>query len=122
MAKEQAYRNGQLRGTRDHQNGEVLPADYITTVKPLAERRIVLAGYRLADILKETASHGTDTAAARTPQAPETSSDIRGNRNSKIYHLPGCPGYKTLSSANIVPFASEDEAQHAGYRKAKNCP
>jgi hypothetical protein len=122
LARDQAYRNGQLHGSTDKDQGEVFPADYIATVKPLAERRIVLAGYRLADVLKQTASHGTDAASAPTPQAPEARSDIRGNRHSNIYHLPGCPGYKTMSPANIVPFASEDAAQHAGYRKAKNCP
>jgi len=122
LARDQAYRNGQLHGSTDKDQGEVFPADYIATVKPLAERRIVLAGYRLADVLKQTTSHGTNAAPARIPQAPEASSDIRGNRNSKIYHLPGCPGYETMSPANIVPFASEDAAQHAGYRKAKNCP
>lgn len=53
LAKEQAYRNGQLKGSTDKDQGEVLPADYIPTVKPLAERRIVLAGYRLADVLQQ---------------------------------------------------------------------
>ena len=29
------------------------PQDYIATVKPLTERCMVLAGYRLADVLKQ---------------------------------------------------------------------
>jgi len=53
LAKEQAYRNGQLRGSTDKDQGEVFPGDYIAVVNPLAERRIVLAGYRLADVLKQ---------------------------------------------------------------------
>src|SRR5690606_30548873 len=47
---------------------------------------------------------------------------IRGNRNSKIYHLPqGCPGYNQLGETNRVLFNSEQEAQQAGYRRAGNC-
>lgn len=48
--------------------------------------------------------------------------DIHGNHNSKIYHLPSCPGYTGMNPTSIVTFYTEAEAQHAGYRKAKNCP
>jgi S1/P1 nuclease len=130
LAQDQAYRNGQLQGSRDQENGEVLPADYIPTVKPLAERRIVLAGYRLADVLRRLfAQEGTPIAPAPAPPVPTratpasvVSGDIRGNRNSHIYHLPGCPGYESMRPTNIVPFPTEAEAQQAGYRKANNCP
>jgi hypothetical protein len=121
LAKEDAYRHGQLRGSRDQHNGEVFPADYITTVKPLAERRIVLAGYRLADVLTQVVRHETDAAPA-VPSPPAASGgNVRGNKRSKVYHLSGCPGYGAMSPANIVTFPSEAEAQQAGYRKAKNC-
>jgi hypothetical protein len=53
-AKIHAYRMGTITGGADENNGEVLPADYTFIVRPLAERRMILAGYRLADILKET--------------------------------------------------------------------
>lgn len=47
---------------------------------------------------------------------------IRGNRNSKIYHLPaGCPGYNAMKPSNIIEFESEQQAIRAGYRKAGNC-
>ncbi len=50
LAREQAYRNGQLTaGVGDE--GVPLPADYIQTVKPIAERQVTLSGYRLADVL-----------------------------------------------------------------------
>ena len=98
-----------FRGSRDKENGEVLPADYIATVKPLAERRMVLAGYRLADVLTQVAGASQGT-------------DVRGNKRSKVYHLPGCPGFEAMSASNIITFASEADAQAAGYRKAKNCP
>ncbi len=43
---------------------------------------------------------------------------IVGNRNTKIYHVPGQAGYR-MSSKNAVYFSSEAQAQAAGYRKAK---
>lgn len=47
---------------------------------------------------------------------------IRGNRNSKVYHLPqGCPSYDAMSQQNIVEFNTESEAITSGYRKAGNC-
>lgn len=47
---------------------------------------------------------------------------IRGNKNSKIYHLPyGCPSYESISNRNLVIFKDEEEAISAGFRIAKNC-
>ncbi|HET8675799.1 MAG TPA: S1/P1 nuclease [Blastocatellia bacterium] len=53
-AKIHAYRMGTILGGSDETHGEVLPSNYTFVVRPLAERRMILAGYRLADILKET--------------------------------------------------------------------
>jgi hypothetical protein len=122
LAKDHAYRNGQLHGSREQDNGAVLPADYIATVKPLAERRIVLAGYRLADVLTQTASHLPPAAPTERPSVSASEGTVRGNKRSKVYHLSGCPGFATMSAANIITFSSEAEAQQAGYRKAGNCP
>lgn len=61
-----------------------------------------------------------EVAAAVKKQSVPTS--IRGNRNSKVYHLPvGCPSYNAMKSSNIVEFDSEQQAVDAGYRKAGNC-
>lgn len=47
---------------------------------------------------------------------------IRGNKNSKVYHLPaGCPSYNAMAPHNRVRFKTESEAVSAGYRKAGNC-
>jgi hypothetical protein len=59
------------------------------------------------------------SAAASMAQAP---GDVHGNRHSKVYRVPGCQGYAGMNPTSVVPFASEAEAQQAGYRKAKNCP
>lgn len=51
-ARIHAYQSGFLKaGSKE--NGEVLPVGYLSVAVPLAERRMALAGYRLADTLKE---------------------------------------------------------------------
>lgn len=50
-AKQHAYRNGSLQGSAGEDNGALLPQNYASTVRPIAERRAVLAGYRIAEIL-----------------------------------------------------------------------
>lgn len=46
--------------------------------------------------------------------------EIRGNKNSKIYHMPGQKAYDDMEdSKNLIIFHSEQEAIDAGYRKAK---
>lgn len=54
IAREVAYRQGNLEGSLEESSAPELPNDYASTVKPIAERRAMLAGYRLADLLKES--------------------------------------------------------------------
>ena len=65
--------------------------------------------------------HARAGSSGRAPATVSGQGEVYGNKHSKIYRLPGCPGYATLSPASVVEFANEAEAQHAGYRKAKNC-
>ena len=51
LAKTVVYRNGALVGGKSSDTAEVLPADYAATCQPVAQRRGVLAGYRLAAVL-----------------------------------------------------------------------
>lgn len=45
---------------------------------------------------------------------------IRGNSRSKIYHCPGQQAYDDMADSKyLVTFDNEQEAIHAGYRKAK---
>ncbi len=111
-AVQYAYRRGTIKGGADKDNGAVLPRDYISTTKPVAERRLTLAGYRLADTLL--------ALATKLPPSPDAA--VRGNKRSHIYHLPTCPNYKNVSEKNRVLFQTEAEAKQAGYRKAGNCP
>ena len=63
------------------------------------------------------------SATASSPSAPMAGAtgDVHGNRNSKVYRVPGCKGYAGMRPTSVVPFATEAEAQQAGYRKAKDC-
>ncbi len=59
--------------------------------------------------------------ASKVRNADIERGEVRGNKNSKIYHWVGCPGYEKISPGNRVGFASREKAEAAGYRAAKNC-
>jgi phosphatidylserine/phosphatidylglycerophosphate/cardiolipin synthase-like enzyme len=60
-------------------------------------------------------------AAPAAPAALADAGEVHGNRRSRVYRVPGCKGYAEMQPASVVPFATEDAAQQAGYRKAKDC-
>lgn len=69
--------------------------------------------------------------ARRSPKHPSPSASasgdrihtgIVGNHDSQLYHRPECPSYEQIAPQNRVEFASEVEAEAAGYRLAGNCP
>ncbi len=65
---------------------------------------------------------GASTEKVATPAAsPAIGGEIQGNRNSKIYHLPGCASYDKTAERNRVLFTTEAEAAAAGFRRARNC-
>jgi phosphatidylserine/phosphatidylglycerophosphate/cardiolipin synthase-like enzyme len=64
----------------------------------------------------------TATSLPPSPLVSGGDGEVRGNKRSKVYHVPGCPGYAGMQAPSVVPFTTESEAQQAGYRKAKNCP
>ncbi|HMP02144.1 MAG TPA: S1/P1 nuclease [Gemmatales bacterium] len=53
LAVNEAYRDGTLVGGTSRSDAPVLPEDYPSRAKSAAERRIILAGYRLAAVLHE---------------------------------------------------------------------
>lgn len=61
----------------------------------------------------------TEKEDVASPANNECNGQIKGNKNSNIYHLPSGAHYNTVSEQNIVWFCSEDEAKIAGYRAAK---
>lgn len=46
---------------------------------------------------------------------------IKGNKNSRIYHLPHCPNYNDIAEKNIIWFKTNEDAEKAGFRMARNC-
>lgn len=62
------------------------------------------------------------TALKQSAQVQEVRDlKIKGNKNSKIYHLRGCPNYDDIADHNIVWFKTKEEAKAAGFRMARNC-
>ena len=63
--------------------------------------------------------------ATQAPTAPESQDlvtlPVVGNKRSGKYHLPHCSGYSQINVENRVEFASEAEAEAAGYIRARNC-
>ena len=53
IAVDQVYLHGQLLYGRDAASAEVLPEGYTKNLKAVAERRLALGGYRLADLIRE---------------------------------------------------------------------
>ncbi|PLT33786.1 thermonuclease family protein [Bacillus sp. V5-8f] len=53
-------------------------------------------------------------------QNEECDGKIKGNKNSRIYHLPSGAHYDEVAADNVVWFCTEDEAKAEGYRKSKN--
>jgi Micrococcal nuclease (thermonuclease) homologs len=46
---------------------------------------------------------------------------VAGNLRSHYYFLPGCSGYSQIAPSHLMRFASEADAQRAGYRRAPHC-
>lgn len=66
-------------------------------------------------------SENTDSSNnfGKNYNANTTSGKIKGNSKSMIYHVPGGASYNKISESNVVYFNSEEEAQAAGYKRAK---
>ena len=65
IATEIGYQNGALRGTpkgkrrdcREVTDADVLPTGYAAVARKIADRRMMLAGYRLADLLQQISAN-----------------------------------------------------------------
>lgn len=66
------------------------------------------------------------TNQAQTTNQPAANSNvvdlkIKGNKNSRIFHLPRCPNYDDIADRNVIWFKTIEEAKTAGFRMARNC-
>ncbi|HKS26543.1 MAG TPA: thermonuclease family protein [Pyrinomonadaceae bacterium] len=81
--------------------------------------------FRRSERAGRTADGGNESrqtaATSQASASPSATGNIVGNRNSRKYHLPGCPGYNQTAEKNRVYFRTAQEAEAAGYTKAGNC-
>lgn len=61
----------------------------------------------------------TPRVITESDAAPCQLGQIKGNRNSRIYHVPGGGSY-SQTKANVQCFDDQTEAEAAGYRRARN--
>ena len=45
----------------------------------------------------------------------------RQQRNARVFHVPGCPQYNAVSTANVREFPTVADAVAADYTPAANC-
>jgi endonuclease YncB( thermonuclease family) len=94
----------------------VKPSSRVGTVKPVPIPTNPSSTPVVAAVQLDTKIRLSNGSGARSSQL-----QIIGNKNSKIYHVPGCSSYNSVSEKNRVFFNSAAEAEQAGFRKAKNC-
>lgn len=68
---------------------------------------------------QQTIQPAPSTPEMTTVDAAKEGVWIKGNKKSKIYHVPTGRDYDKVSPQNIVWFQTEADAQAAGYRRAK---
>lgn len=70
-----------------------------------------------------SANPPTQTAATTSKGSEKASQAwaVRGNKNSRLYHLSHCSGFSRISERNQVEFSTENAAIAAGYSLAGNC-
>lgn len=67
--------------------------------------------------VEETETQAADPEPASSAACKEPK--IKGNTNSKVYHIPGGASYDK-TTANVEYFCTEEDAEEAGYRKAQS--
>ncbi|WP_456317936.1 sunset domain-containing protein [Priestia megaterium] len=119
-AKEEAERNAQEQAAKEEaeRNAQEQAA------KEEAERKAQQqAASQQATTSSSTSSSGNYKPFENDPSDDQQSNmscsgQIKGNKNSKIYHVPG-GAYYDRTQDNIVWFCSEADAQAAGYRESQ---
>lgn len=71
------------------------------------------------------AARGIWSSLCTTSQGCLIKGNVRRDRGTKVYHLPGCYNYEKIvvnEREGDLWFCSEQEAQKAGFRKSEDCP
>jgi hypothetical protein len=74
-----------------------------------------------AGVVTITPSSQNDTAADDVVTVESLEKRIKGNRRTRIYHLPRCQSFNSISPRNVRWFNTEENAIAAKYRRADNC-
>lgn len=115
----------------DDQSSSLVAASSRAVSQQVASSHAAAKQAAKAAAASQRASHAQTSSATQTSRTQRTTSHhttkgdvttgragkIIGNKNSKIYHVPGQAGYH-MSSSNAVYFQTEAQAKAAGYRKA----
>ncbi|MDF1958893.1 APC family permease [Priestia megaterium] len=118
-AKEEAERKAQEQAAKEEAERQAEKQ----AAKEEAERKAQQqAASQQATTSSSTSSSGNYKPFENDPSDDQQSNmscsgQIKGNKNSKIYHVPG-GAYYDRTQDNIVWFCSEADAQAAGYRKS----
>lgn len=105
---------------------KLLGISHVEARKRVSDHAPVFVHVELAQDRTSTSAENDLFRREQKPEAtmaamPEMAEQIRGNRNSMIYHRPDCPSYNSVSAANRVSFKSAEQAVQEGYRLAGNC-
>lgn len=68
----------------------------------------------LRKIANPSGSAERNTTNRPTPSQPQAM--VIGNMQTKIYHMPGCPSYATVSAKNRIKFPNEKDAMALDFR------
>ncbi|HVG31536.1 MAG TPA: thermonuclease family protein [Pyrinomonadaceae bacterium] len=96
------------------------PEDRVSYAKAEQEARVARRGLWQDPNPTPPGEWRADAKTDRWGAAPPEGTII-GNKNSKSYHRPDCPGYRNMAEANRVFFKTVEEAEAAGYKRAGNC-
>ncbi len=66
-------------------------------------------------------SSQSDASVYKSAPAATENKKFVASKNGTKYHQPWCPGAQKISEANKIWFASQEEAEKAGYTPAANC-
>jgi flagellar biosynthesis protein FlhF len=62
-----------------------------------------------------------DERRGRVPSGRSNSARFVANRNSELYHLPGCKWVRKIKSDNLISFATVAEAESRRFLPCRNC-
>jgi hypothetical protein len=91
----------------------------VSTIAGSPSLRVVDVGADEAIAARRQAKEEQDSAAENA--TAEEPPPITGDKQAKVYYLPGCQPPREISEANKVLFKSAEEAEKAGLKLAKGC-